>query len=92
MEPNWPGISAEFISDAEFSDHEEFLKYDELCESDLNSKMPATATSSKHALLPKNQQLTMEAFSTLADRSKLAEARKTRNLFSDPRRPEGTRT
>ena len=54
MEPNWPGISAEFISDAEFSDYEEFLNDDELGESELHAKMPASATTSKHATLAKN--------------------------------------
>ena len=82
--PTWPGINPEFISDEE---EDEFLKPDEIAENPpaKSSKSKSNSDEAAQSKSEKKQQLTMEAFSNLAPRSKQAEGRKVRTLSDDPR-------
>ena len=82
--PTWPGINPEFISDEE---EDEFLKPDEIAENPpaKSSKSKSNSDETAQSKSEKKQQLTMEAFSNLAPRSKQAEGRKVRTLSDDPR-------
>ena len=89
----WPGVNIPFRSDSE-SEAEEFLHENEIAPNIIMTAQTGgniqtvdlTRTVEQQKSIEKKHQLTIESFSELAPRSKLAEERKIRRLGDDKRR------